>query len=219
MRRAPVLTLIVVVVALLGVSSASAQAAPTFQAGAYPATIHGSSALGNEDLKLEGGSAECATSFHAEAKEASTTLALAPSFSSCKAFGYLNATITPNGCRYLLHATEQSALDKYKASFDIACEAGKAIKVVAGVCEVEVPAQSGLASVELVNDTEASPKQDITVDLVVSAISYKVLKDGIGCPFGGTGAKTGGSLNTNSPITLTGQSPGSPEEKIAVGVG
>jgi len=70
----------------------------------------------------------------------------------------------------------------------------------------------------LVNDTEATPKRDITFDPEISTLAYTVLKDGFLCPLGGTGAKTG-TFTASSPITLTGQSPSNPETKVGIGVG
>jgi hypothetical protein len=196
----------------------SVSAAPSFKAGFYPATIHGSSALDNEGINTEAGKIECAGAYHAELKEASTTLSLAPTYSSCEGFGFF-ATVSAEGCKYLLHISAQTAEDKYKASFDISCEAGKSIKVAISTCVVEIPAQSGLGSVALVNDTEASPKKDITFQPNVAGLSYKVTQDGFGCPFAGTGSKTGGSLTASSATTLTGQNPSKAEEKIGVDIG
>jgi len=189
---------------------------PSFRAGFYPATPHGSG--GQEKFALEAGNVECTTtSYDGELKEASTTLSLAPTYSSCKAFGF-EATVTTIGCTYVFHIAEQAAEDKYAATLDIACEAGKAIKVAAGSCEAEIPAQTGLEAVELVNDTEATPKRDITFRPEVGGLAYTVLKDGFLCPFKGTGAKTGGSFTASSGITLTGQIPGFPEAKVAIEV-
>ena len=190
---------------------------PSFRASFYPATPHGSG--GSEKFTLEAGSVECeTTSYDGELKEASTTLSLASGYSGCKAFGFAGATVTTTGCSFVLHVGEQTAEDKFESAVDIACEAGKAIKIVAGPCEAEIPAQTGLKAVELVNDTEASPKRDITFDPEVSSLAYTVLKDGFLCPFKGSGAKTGGSFTASSGITLTGQVPSFPETKVAIEV-
>jgi len=196
---------------------ATAQATNLFQATAYPATIHGFAAWGNETITTTGGTIQCATAYHAELKEASTTLGLAPTYSECAAFGFINSTIHSNGCKYQLHVGEETALDKFKSTFDVSCEAGKAIKVEAATCEVEVPAQSGLSSVALIDDTEATPKKDITFQPNVTELSLKVLKDGFGCPFSGTGSSK--ASYHGGPTTLTGQNPSKAEEKIGVEVG
>jgi hypothetical protein len=196
-----------------------ADAAPSFKAGLYPATIHGSSAKGTEAITTEGGKVECAVSYHAELKEASTTLTLGPTYSGCEAFGFIGIPVSAEGCAYLLHVSGQSAEDKYKATFDVSCPAGKSIKIEAGSCKVEIKAQSGLASVAITDDTEATPKRDITFDPEVANLAYTVTQDGFLCPFNGTGSKTGGTFTASSPTTLTGQSPSNPETKIGVEVG
>ncbi|HST69684.1 MAG TPA: hypothetical protein VLI94_08525, partial [Solirubrobacterales bacterium] len=85
----------------------AAQAQIAFRAGTYPATLHASSALGNEVLKTEAGTVECSGSHHDELSEASTTLSLNPTYTSCKAFGFATATVTTSGCAYVLHLGEQ----------------------------------------------------------------------------------------------------------------
>lgn len=199
---------------------AAAEAALSFKTvGTYPATIHGSASKGGELITTEAGKVECATAYHAELTAASTTLALAPTYTGCVAFGFLEATVNPEGCKYVLHVTEQSAEDKYKATFDVSCEAGKSIKVAAGTCKIEIKSQSGLGSVALTNDTAATPQRDITFDPEVSGLAYTVTQDGFLCPFGGTGNKTGATFTANPATTLTGQSPSNPETKIGIEVG
>lgn len=205
MRRIGFIGVLVTLLSAVGaLAPMSASADPAFTAAQYPATIQGTSAVGNEQIKTEGGSVECKSSFHAEAGGESATLNLAPTYSECKAFGFLNATVHPNGCKYRLHLVEETSVDKYKASFDIACEAGKAIVVTAATCQLEIKSQAGLGSVALANNTEASPK-DITFDPEVAGLAYTVTTDGFGCPFNGTGNKTGGTYTAGSPITLAGQ--------------
>jgi hypothetical protein len=216
------IAMIVLAVLLAGaLIPVAAQAQPSFKAGFYPATLHGSAAKGVQKITTEGGTLECATAYHAELKAASTTLSLAPTYSEC-GFSPLTAAIHPNGCRYLLHVSKQIAEDEYTATFDVSCEAGKAILLTVAptpICEVEIPTQSGLGTVKIANDTEASPKKDLTFKPEVTGLTYNVIKDGFGCPFSGTGTKTGGTYTASSATTLTGQSPSNPETKLGVEVG
>jgi hypothetical protein len=207
--------LVLLVLALGALAPATAQAAPSFFADQYPVTIHGSVAKGAEKINIEGGAVECKGSYHAEAGEASTTLSLTPTYSEC-VFSGLAGSATTTGCTYVLHVSGKTAEDEYRSRFDVACEAGKAIKLVFATCEAEIPAQSGLASVRLINDTEAAPQRDITFDPEVSGLAYNVLKDGFACPFNGIGSKTGGTFTASSGTTLTGQSPSNPEVKVGV---
>jgi len=200
-----------------GALALSAADAAAFTSSSYPVTVDGAATKGSEKITTEAGSIECTTSYHAELKSSSTTLALVPSYSECAAFG-LAATVSGTGCSYLLHSTEEVSEDKHKATFDISCEAGKAILVTAGPCKMEIAGQAGLASIQLLNDTASIPP-DITFKPEVSSISYKVTQDGFLCPFNGTGSKSDGSYTASAGTKLTGQSPSNPEAKIRINVG
>jgi len=220
MRRIGLLGVLVTLLLAAGaLAPLMAHGAISFNAGTYPATVHGSASKGSEVIYTAGGNIECAAAYHAELQEASTTMTLTPSYSNCEAFGFLSATVNLNGCTYLMHVFERLTADEHRASFDISCAVGKAIKVTAGTCEIEIGAQNGLNRVKLTNDTEATPKRDITFKPEVTGLAYTVLKDGFGCPFLGTGSKTGGTFSASPGTTLTGQSPSSPETKIGVEIG
>jgi hypothetical protein len=210
--------MLIVVVSILGVLAPTvAQAETSFTAGQYPATVTGTSAKGNDTIVLEGGSVECKTSYHAKLQEPSTALTIAPTYSECRAFGFLSATVVATGCAYRVHVGEGASEDSFKSTFDISCEAGKAIKVTASACEAEIGSQAELTAMLSVN-TAASPR-DITFDPEASGIAYTVLKDGFGCPFSGTGSKTGGTFTAHSPITLAGQAPENSEYGIGLDIG
>jgi hypothetical protein len=192
---------------------------PLFTAAKYPATIHGSSAKGTLKLGTEGGSLECENGFHGSLASASSTLNLAVTYSSCTAFGLGAATVTAEGCEYRLHSTQATAKDQYAAHMGIKCPLDKSLKIQAGTCKVELKEQTGKTSVKLTDVTTASPVEDVKIKPEATGISYTVTEDGAGCPFAGTGAKTNGSLTGTAPITLTGQNPSIPSEKIGVRVG
>jgi hypothetical protein len=90
-----------------------------------------------------------------------------------------------------VHVGEKTAADTYSASVDLLCPAGKAVTVVAETCETQVFPQNGSATVKLTNDTE---KGSISVNVTSSNFKYTVTKDGFGCPFNGTGEKTGATF-------------------------
>jgi hypothetical protein len=212
------LWLTITALAVVAAAPAAAHADTYFISGQYPATLHGSVAQGAQNLTMEAGKVECAIAYHHEAKAISPSLPLAPTFTSCKGFGFLEATVHPNGCTFDLRFPGKTGEDSFTSLLDISCEAGKSIQLTVATCRVEIPAQSGLNSVALVNDTEATPKKDITFDPEVTTLSYKVTQDGFGCPFAGTGSKTGGTF-TGSAATLTAQSPSSPETKLDLEIG
>ena len=201
--------LFVLALAALSLTSAfatSAQGANEFIAGKYPATIHGTGNVGVFKWQAFGGSVECKNTFDGTLTEPSTTLKLAFTSTECKAFGFLEATVTNEGCELLMHGTEFVKAGEYKAHLDFVCPAGKSLKVVAGTCEVQYKEQTGMTTVQLINDKGSS--EDVTFDPEVTGVKYTVLKDGFACPLSGTGEKTDGEITASDEeggqgVTLT----------------
>jgi hypothetical protein len=175
-----------------------------FEAGKYPITVTGTSSKGNEVLTTEAGKVECAGHLVAESEAGGN---IHPTYSSCTAFGFLSATMTTGSgsarCDFALDVTSGSA-DAYSANTGIACSGGATIKVVASTCEMTIGSQTPSGSTSLTSNTGSSPKT-ITIKPNLSGIAYTVLKDGIGCPFSGTGAKTGATYAASSgtPMAAT----------------
>jgi hypothetical protein len=195
---------------------------PKVKAGAYPATIHGSTQA-SQKFVTEAGSIECkSSSFHAvlSAGEIETSaLTLTPEYKECKAtFLGVAATVEMEGCSYLLHVTEKTSSDNYRAYTDVTCPAGKSIKITAFSCKAEIKAQTNRETVDLIDDTGGEPKKDITMRPTLGGISYTVTQDGFICPFNGTGERTNGEYTSAENITLTGQSPSEPGQKIDIEV-
>jgi hypothetical protein len=189
-----------------------------FKAGKYPVTIHGATTAG-EKLQTEAGTVECKQdSYHGTLAAESSTLTLTPLYKTCTAFGFAAATVETEGCTHVLHVNAKVSTDNYRAAWGVACPAGKTIKTTAGTCKFEVTPQVARETVDLIDDTAASPKKDITFRPTVTGITYVVTQDGFGCPFNGTGLKTTGLYSSNENITLTGQSTTEPAEKIDVEV-
>jgi hypothetical protein len=185
------------------------------QAESYPVTYHGTNEVGKEKFTTEAGSVECASSFHGE----SATATLHPTYTKCKAFGFAEATVKTEGCNYFIRLKEKVAEDEFTAFTDVQCSAGSAIKITASTCEAEIGAQTGLATVKLKNDTGASPKKDITITPEITGVTFTVTKDGVLCPFAGTGKKTNGSYSSSNPLTITGQKPTESGTKIGIEAG
>lgn len=212
-RDLKILSLVVLVFGLLAAAPASAT---QFTASEYPVTIHGQNPIEREKIVMEGGNAECDASFHAEATENSAALTVKPTYVNCRAFGVLNATVSMEGCDYVFKATEGSG-DNFKAHVDIACPEGKAIKIVAATCTVTIPAQTGRTTADINLMTNGGLFTDLTVTFTVKGIGYNVTVDGFGCPFSGTGVKTGAEYLSSEPVTMTGLVPGT-NTKIEIGV-
>jgi hypothetical protein len=182
---------------------ASAVQASTFTAEKYPATIEGTQ-VGQHVFSVENNlTVKCSNAtFHGTLSAASSTITMSPAYSACNAFGFLNSTVNFNGCTYLFHAGEEVSADKHAGSVDIVCPAGGFIAIVAGTCETQIPAQTGLNTNNIENNTTPL---DATATGSLTGIKYTKTKDGFGCPFAGTGTKTdGGYAGTATAIGKSG---------------
>jgi hypothetical protein len=184
-------TLGIAVVAVLALSAvvASAASAANFTASSYPTSATAASAIGNDDFKTEAGSVECKGHFHVgPLSAASETVTVVPTYSECRAFGFLNATVHMNECDYTFYTS---------GSVDLNCPTGKAVAITASTCEVQIGAQSNLSKVDLANSGTG-----VSAQATVGGINYTVTKDGFGCPFAGTGAKTGATYTQNNAVQV-----------------
>jgi hypothetical protein len=182
----------VAVVAVLAMSAviASAASATNFTASKYPTAATATSPLGNDDFKTEAGSVECAGHFAVAAlSEPSETVQVTPTYTSCRAFGFLSATVTMDECVYIFHSN---------GTADVECPAGNEVTIVSSTCEVRIPTQTGLSSVVLQNALAS-----ISAQANITGITYTVTKDGFGCPFSGTGTKKGATYTQNEAITVS----------------
>lgn len=187
------------------------------KAGKYSATLQGSTTGLQKFFSTEAGSLECKQStYHAVLTEASSTVTVTPEYKECSASFGVSATISMEGCTYVFHLVRKVTTDEYLATSDISCPSGKSIKIVAGTCKAEVKEQSGREIVDIYNKSGESPKRYLSVRPTVTGLTYTVTQDGFLCPFSGTGEKTGGEYTSGENITVTGQNPSIPSEKIDV---
>lgn len=207
---------LVALTALLAPVSANAE---NFEASSYPATVTGTSAKGVLKLGTEGGNVECLNHLHGEMKEPSSTLALTILSTECKAFGFAEAVVSVKECRYLLETTGEIATNERRIHVDLSCPEPQRIKIEAGTCTIEIPAQSNLETVITVNESFVAPAAVIELLPFVKNLTYWVLEDGSGCPLNGIGVKTNGTITSSAGIKLAGQNPVKPSEKIWVWVG
>lgn len=186
-------TLGVAVLAVLALSAvvASAASATNFTASKYPTAATAESELGNDDFKTEAGSVECKGHFAVAAlSEPSPTATITPTYTNCKAFGFLNATVNMNGCDYVLHTS---------GSADLKCPSGQSVTITAGTCEIMITEILELEFIKITNGMGGG----LIILILIEEIIYHVTKDGIGCPFNGTGTKTGASYTQNKSITAS----------------
>ncbi|HYG96179.1 MAG TPA: hypothetical protein VD741_03635 [Solirubrobacterales bacterium] len=184
-------TLGIALVAVLAMSAvvASAASATNFTASSYPTSATASSPIGNDDFKTEAGSVECAAHFNVgPLSKASETVTVVPTYTGCKAFGFLNATVNMNGCDYVFNVN---------GSVNLSCGV-KYVEITAGTCRLIIAGQSNLSKVDLANSGSG-----ISAQATVGGINYSVIQDGIGCPFAGTGVKTGATYTQNSAVLVS----------------
>lgn len=178
------------IVAALALSAvvASAASASKFQSANYPAKITGSQ-VGEHVFTIESElKTKCKkATFEGSLSAASETLTITPTYSECTSFG-ISSTIKFNECTYVFHAGAELSANHFAGTTDVSCPAGKVITITTATCEVQVGAQTGLGSLEYVN--EASGK--VTVKANVTGIKYNKTKDGFLCPLNGTGTKEDG---------------------------
>jgi len=192
--------LLVSLLAVLALATAlsSTASAANYTAGSYPTTATGESARGNDVFTTEGGKVECSSHYKGTLSAASSTLTVVPTYTNCRAFGFLEASVSMNGCDYLFKSPTGSS-DSYTAAVAIKCTAPVGIIITAATCQVNLGEQSPTGSVAITNETAAG---DIKVKANVTGIEYDVLQDGFGCPFSGTGLKTGGTYVQGNAVTF-----------------
>lgn len=124
-------------------------------------------------------------------KDGDTTLRLHPVYSECPAFG-LNSTVNTTGCDYIFHFTTTTGLGGWHFDTTIVCNAGSAIKITTATCEVVIESQSLSHTGEVTNSGDGIPETDMDLHFHTdfTGLTYKVTKDGIGCPLSGTGTFT-----------------------------
>lgn len=180
------------VVAMSAITASSAQAA-NFTASSYPAVGTASSAQENEDMVTEAGSVECKAHFvMAAISEGTSSITVTPTYTECKTWGWFNGSVNMNGCDYVFYTS---------GAFDLKCPTGKVVVITGFNCEVQIAGQNSLVGMDLKNNGTG-----ISIQATVGGINYTVTKDGFGCPYSGTGAKTGASYIQNSAVQLS--SPG-----------
>jgi len=202
MRKIKVLGVALVAVLALTAVVASTASAAKFTAASYPAFLTASSSWNNETFITEAGTVECAGHFNGTLSASSESQTMEASYSGCAAFGFLSAAVEMRFCDWVWTAPS-GVSDLYSTSVDLTCPAGQAITIkvpaTGSICTMTIGAQTGLKSLQITNNTGTA---DYNVQANITGISYTVTQDGFGCPFSGTGAKTGGVYKQDSSVTV-----------------
>ena len=169
--------LFAVVVALFGVSAASASA-HLFLAKEYPVLVK-ALAENLQGFEISGAVSVCHKGLFMTGEaggknpeKASETLLIHPIYEECEVSiaAKFPAKVVTTGCNYVFHALAPAVKD---GTVDVECEAGKEIKVeVEGLtgCVISVPGgQNGLSAVEYKNQ----PAGKVLVNAEISKIKWK----------------------------------------------
>lgn len=177
-RMIKLLALSALALVALGALSATAAQAGTFTAGAYPATITGSTAAGAHEMKTQLGTMNCGPSFHGVMEAASETLTLTPNYGTTCSIGGNQVHVKNNGCDFRLHAGATKEVDVITGSMDIVCPAESKMDfeiTSATTCHLTIPAQNNLGTLTYTNNTAA---QDVNLDFKLEFFFYEL---DVGC--------------------------------------
>ncbi len=195
--------IVVGVVALFAVSIAATSAFAEGTTDEYEGTgaFSGSQSTTNV-FTTHAGTVECKKAeFSGSLTGASKTVEVTPSYSECKAFGFVEATVNMEGCKYLFGTPEdvngETTDTIHKGKVSVTCPSGKTIKVSASGCVASVGAQSNLNKVE--SEKEGT---GLLVKSGVEKIKYTLT--GLFCP-NGEGTFSEGKYTGNvkvSPLAI-----------------
>jgi hypothetical protein len=168
--KLPVLGALTLVV--LGAFGATGVQAGTFTAGAYPATVKGTSGLHLLMTPTISISISCLPTFHGILSGGSESLTLTPSYgTSCKSEEQ-SVHISNNGCDLAMRAGSTKEADVVSGTMDVVCPLGKAIDFELTSppgCHFMVPAQEKTSLLTYRMDTA---KKTISVEYGVSKLAY-----------------------------------------------
>jgi hypothetical protein len=194
MESLRVSSLAVCVMIICGGLVASASAAEFEVEGTAPVTVLGKQVGGEAPVfTLDGSKVECEkVEFEGTmAGISQTTLEVVPKYSSCKAFGFLEATVSMNGCKYKF--LQPTGSGPFSGQMSIVCPEGT-IKIVAATCEVQIGAQGPLSGTVTHEDLGTTPIR-LGTKAALEKLTYNRTKDGFGCPLTGTGVKEDGKYS------------------------
>jgi hypothetical protein len=202
------------VLALSAVAATAASAEGKVTCTSYPCTLTGTSPLENDVFNTEGGKVECKAAFHSLISEASSSLTVTPTYTECRAFGFVNATVNMNGCDYLFTTPTKIGSHEWTSGSPspttnpsevthVLCPVGKAIEISSGTCKLAIHPQT-LAGHLIITNTTNTPEKlnDIDIQATYENIKYTVVTDGFGCPFSGTGEKSGATYKQTKEVTI-----------------
>jgi hypothetical protein len=161
-RKLKILGLALVAVAAMAFSASAAMAA-SFHSEASHTIISGSQ-IGEDKFKVNAGTVTCGKATYSGTQSSATaeTQTVTPSYSECKAFGFVNTTIDVNGCTYTFNANN--------GDLTLACSSSP-IVVTAFNCWVTIEGQNWHEVVVYTNEGSGSSR-DVKVSVNIAGIKY-----------------------------------------------
>jgi hypothetical protein len=174
MQRIRLIGLALLAMFAIAVTAASAASAHSFKAQTYPDTVR-AHAINPQGFQISGSVSVCSkATFEGTATAASETLEVHPKYEGCEVelAGTFKAKVNTEGCNYLFHAATPLTQE---GSVDVVCQTGKEINVVVegieGGCSIKIPGQTGLKTIEYVNEGTGSTAKT-EVNARVSGIAW-----------------------------------------------
>ena len=196
--------LFIALICIAGSGAASAAAAPTITAGTYPAKVSGPQVEQHGFMFFSGGTrvANCKeVNFSGELTAASTSLALAGTYSECIAYGGLPVNYKMNGCTFNVSPTKQISTvpPVFEGTMSIGCPAGKAIEIDTTTgCHVSIGAQENLKGATFEN-----VENHILLKTKVEGIKHTDV-DGFACILEGSGTFNDGAYAGSTTLKAAG---------------
>ena len=215
--RFGVLALVAVAVVMLLPAASAAMAQDELQAGQYPAKLTGAQLGGGNVWTFDGSNASCETAnLEGTISEAATTFTVHPTFSGCTVIGFVGGTISTTGCDFKFTVGEETKAHHHEAQADLICSEANKVKFTGGTCELHLASQSLPGSVELIDNTEASPRSDVTIAFSLKEIAFDAVKDGFLCPLPETGERSNGTFAGEQTATAENPSNSSVKYNLSV---
>jgi hypothetical protein len=199
-RRLKSLGLALLAVLAFASVSVSAASAAEFHSEIAHTALSGTQ-VGEDVFTTNAGTVKCKKASYTGTSSAVTTphQTVAPSYSECTAFGFVNATIDPNGCTYTFAAVAGTP-SPITGTVQIVCTGEKKyIEVTAFNCDVKVGPQGPLKGITYTN-AGAGKTRDVTVDVSLTGLHYEQSGTSFpGCS-GGAGTFTNGTYTGQATV-------------------
>ncbi|HEX7278111.1 MAG TPA: hypothetical protein VF255_00680 [Solirubrobacterales bacterium] len=155
----------------LGAVAASAALAAEGHSEVVHTELRGEQHAGEDTESFNAGTVRCshATYTGTSSSATQTELVVAPAYTGCKAFGFVNTTIDTAGCTYVFRFGAGTATQSGTTSLD--CQPGQAITRTGFNCWITIGSQGPLPGVTYTSQGSGTTR-DITIDGNITGITY-----------------------------------------------